>query len=275
VIARNSSFAYKGKSVDVKRIGQELGVHYVLEGSVRKAGNRVRVTGQLIEAATGNHIWADKFDGSLQNVFELQDSVATSVVGTIVPQLILAEAQLVSRKPADSWDSYDHYLRGLALAHQRTLEGNQQAQLEFETATTLDPDFALGYAQAAFCVHARYWNYLHAITDEERAKAIRLAARAIELAPEDDGVLGLAAYTMGNLDDDVERGLAMADRAITMNPNFALAWSIKGYLTVLAGNMADARHALNEAIRLNPLNTVTIVASLRSQYGCVYRAAGI
>jgi TolB-like protein/class 3 adenylate cyclase len=264
VIARNSSFAYKGKPVDVKRIGQELGVQYLLEGSVRKAGNRVRVTGQLIEAATGDHIWADKFDGSLENVFELQDDVATSVVGTIVPQLILAKAQLVTRKPADSWDSYDHYLRGLALAHQRSSEGNKEAQVEFEKATSIDPNFALPYVHAAFCVHNRYWTYQHDITEDERTKAINFALRAIELAPEDDGVLGLAAYIIGNLDDDVERGLALADRAVAVNPNFAQAWSIKGYLTVLTGDMAGARQALNEAIRLNPLNTQTLVASLRS-----------
>jgi TolB-like protein/class 3 adenylate cyclase/tetratricopeptide (TPR) repeat protein len=264
VIARNSSFAYKGKAVDIVRVGRELGVQYVLEGSVRKAGSRVRITGQLIEAATGSHLWAHKFDGSLENVFELQDNVATSVVGAIVPQLILASAELVIRKPADSWDSYDHYLRGLTLVHQRTLERNKQAQVEFEAAISLDPTFALPYVQTAFCIHNRYLNYLHALADDERRAAIKFVSRAIELAPADDGVLGLAAYVIGNLDDDVERGIALADRAIAINPNFASAWSIKGYLTALRGDILEAQEALHEAVRLNPLDHICVIGALRS-----------
>ena len=264
VIARNSSFVYKGKAVDIKQVGRELGVQYVLEGSVRKSGSLVRITGQLIEAATGAHLWANKFDGSLENIFELQDSVAVGVVGAVVPQLMLASAELLERKPADSWGSYDHYLRGLALFHQRTLERIKQAQDEFEAAISLDPNLALAHVQAAFCIHNRYYTYLHTISDDERAAAIKLASRALQLAPADDAVLGVAAFTIGNLDDDVERGLALADRAIAINPNFASAWSIKGYLTALMGDMADARQALNEAVRLNPLDLANAIAALRS-----------
>ncbi|WP_291685765.1 adenylate/guanylate cyclase domain-containing protein [Bradyrhizobium sp.] len=264
VIARNSSFVYKAKAVDIKQVGRELGVQYVLEGSVRKSGSRVRITGQLIEAATGAHLWANNFDGSLENIFELQDSVAVGVVGAVVPQLMLASAELLERKPADSWGGYDHYLRGLALFHQRTLEKIKQAQGEFEAAISLDPNLALAYVQAAFCIHNRYYTYLHTISDDERAAAIKLASRALELAPADDAVLGVAAFTIGNLDDDVERGLALADRAIAINPNFASAWSIKGYLTALMGDMPDARQALNEAVRLNPLDLANAIAALRS-----------
>lgn len=264
VIARNSSFTYKGRAVDIKQVGRELGVQYVLEGSVRRAANRVRITGQLIEAATGAHLWADRFDGSLDNIFELQDEIAISVVGAVVPQLFLARAGRLDRKPAESWDSYDHYFRGLALVHQRTLETNRGAQSEFEAAIALDPNFALPYVQAAFCIHNRYYTYQHTITDDDREAAIRLVSRALELAPEDDAVLGIAAFTVGNLEDDVERGLALAERAIAINQNFASAWSIKGYLTAVMGKMAEAHLALNEAVRLNPLDLATAIAALRS-----------
>lgn len=264
VIARNSSFTYKGKSANIKQVGRELGVQYVLEGSVRKAGSRVRITGQLIEATTGSHLWAEKFDGLLDDVFELQDNVATSVVGAIVPQLMLASAELVARKPAEGWDSYDHYLRGLALLHRRTLETNKEAQSEFETAVSLDPNFAVAYVQAAFCLHNRYWNYQHAITDEERRKAVEFASRAIELAPADDGVLGIAAYVIGNFENDVERGVALANRSIALNRNFAMAWSIKGYLLALMGETVDAREALHQAVRFNPLDPMSVVGAIRS-----------
>jgi adenylate cyclase len=272
VIARNSSFAYKGKAIDIKKVGRELGVQYVLEGSVRRAGSLVRITGQLIEVAAGAHLWANKFDGSTENVFELQDSIATSVVGAIVPQLISASAELVRRKPVESWDSYDHYLRGIALSRQMTAEGDKQAQLEYKTAISLDPDFALALSQAAVSIHHR-WAYLISITAEERTEAVRLAKRAIELAPDDATVLGRAAYVLGNLNDEIERGVALADRAIALNPNLAMAWTIKGYLTVLLGDMVSARQAIDHGIRLNPLDIPNMIGALRS-YGAACSALG-
>ena len=265
VIARNSSFAYRGKVVDSKQIGRELGVRHVLEGSVRKGGGRVRITGQLIEAETGSHLWADRFEGSLENIFELQDRVATSVVGAIVPQLMLASAEQVARKPADNLDSYDRYLRGLAFGNKRTLEGNREAQAEFETAISLDPSFAPAYAHAAFCVHNRYYNFLHAISDDERQAAVRFASRAVELAPSDDAVSsGLAAFVIGNLDNDLEGGLALADRAIAINPNYANAYTIKAYLSALLGNTADVGPAADHAVRLNPLDVGVVIAAIRT-----------
>jgi len=265
VIARNSSFAYKGKAVNVKQVGRDLGVRYVLEGSVRKGGGRVRITGQLIEAATGSQLWAERFEGSLENIFELQDGVATSVVGAIVPQLMLDSAEQVARRPADDLDSYDRYLRGIAFGYQRTLEGNKQAQTEFEMAISLDPTFALAYAQASFCLHNRYYNYLQVISDEERRSAVRFASRAVELAPSDDAVsLGLAAFAIGNLDDDLEGGLALANRAIAINPNYANAYTIKAYLSALLGNTADVGPAAEYAVRLNPLDVGVVIAAIRT-----------
>jgi adenylate cyclase len=263
VIARNSSFAYKGKAIDIKKVGRELGVRYVLEGSVRRAGSLVRITGQLIEVATGAHLWANKFDGAIENVFELQDSVATSVVGAIVPQLISASAELVRRKPVESWDSYDHYLRGIALSRQMTPEGDKQAQLEYKTAVSLDPDFALALSQAAVSIHHR-WAYLISITAEERTEAVSFAKRAIELAPDDAIVLGRAAYVLGNLNDEIERGVALADRSIALNPNLAMAWTIKGYLSVLLGDMIPAKQAIDHSIRLNPLDVGNVIGAIRS-----------
>lgn len=265
VIARNSTFTYKGKSVDIKQVGRELGVQYVLEGSVRKGGGRLRITGQLIDAATGSHVWADRFEGSLENVFELQDGVATSVVGAIVPQLMLASAEQVARKPADNLDSYDRYLRGVAFSHTRTLAANRQAQAEFEAAASLDPTFAVAYAQAAFCIHNRYFNYLHVISDEERRSAVQFASRAVDLARSDDAVtFGLAAFVIGNLDDDLEGGAGLANRAIAVNPNYANAYTIKAFLSALLGNTADVAPAADYGVRLNPLDVAVVIAAIRT-----------
>ena len=158
VIARNSSFTYKGRAVDVKQVGRELGVRYVLEGSVRKAGNRVRITGQLIDAATGAHLWADRFDGALEDIFDLQDQVTASVVGAIAPKLEQAEIERAKRKPTESLDAYDYYLRGMAAFHQWTREANNEALPLFYRAIELDPNFASAYGMAARCYVQRKAN---------------------------------------------------------------------------------------------------------------------
>ena len=153
VIARNSSFTYKGKAVDVRQVARELGVRYVLEGSVRKAGNRVRITGQLIDAATGAHLWADRFDGSLDDIFELQDEVASRVVGVIEPRLRLTETDRASRKPTENLDAYDLYLRALAQTYKRTEEGVAESIRLARRALELDPAFAPAMARIAGSRH--------------------------------------------------------------------------------------------------------------------------
>src|SRR6266853_3165982 len=163
VIARNSTFTYKGRAVDVKQVGRDLGVRYVLEGSVRKAGNRIRVTAQLIEAATGAHIWADRFDGSLDDIFALQDQVAERVVGAIMPKLERAEIERAKRKPTESLHAYDYYLRGMASFHRGTKELIGEALRLFYKAIELDPDFASAYAMAAWC---HFWRKLHGWMDD-------------------------------------------------------------------------------------------------------------
>src|SRR5262249_36018994 len=150
-IARNSSFAYKDKAIDVKQVARELGVRYVLEGSVRKAGNRVRITGQLIDAVTGNHIWADRFDGALDDIFDLQDRVASSVVGAIEPKLRQSEIERATRKPTESLDAYDLYLRALAQTYRYTEEGLAEAVVLLRQALAIDPSYAPAAAWVGWC----------------------------------------------------------------------------------------------------------------------------
>src|SRR6476646_2251999 len=182
VISRNSSFTYKRRSVEVKQVGRELGVRYVLEGSVRKAANRVRITGQLIDAATGAHLWADRFDGGLGDIFDLQDQVTERVVGALAPAVETAEIERAKYKPTESLDAYAIYLRGLAKFYQY---GNQLATAEalrlFNSAIELDPDFALAYSHASYCYAHAKTNSWSSGTANEIAEASRLAQRALEL----------------------------------------------------------------------------------------------
>src|SRR3954451_23821432 len=151
VIARNSSFTYKGQRVDIKQVGRELGVRYVLEGSVRKAGHKVRITGQLIDTATGAHLWADRFDGGLEDVFDLQDEVTPSVIGAISPKLEQAEIERAKRKPTDKLAAYDYFLRGMADIYRGTREANREALKHFGQATDIDANFASAYGMRAYC----------------------------------------------------------------------------------------------------------------------------
>jgi TolB-like protein/class 3 adenylate cyclase len=221
VIARNSSFTYKGKAIDIKQVGRELSVRYVLEGSVRKAGARLRITGQLIDATTGAHLWADKFEGDLQEVFDLQDTVATSVVGAIAPRLIQADVARAKRKAPTSWDSYDYYLRGVALYVQRTPETNDQAQELFRKAMALNPEFGLAQVRVASCLFTKSNVFGRPLADQERSEALQLATRALVLAGDDEVVLVHASLIFAYLNDEFERASDLADRALAINPNLS------------------------------------------------------
>jgi TolB-like protein len=252
VIARNSSFTYKNRAVDVKQVGRELGVRYVLEGSVRKAGSRVRITGQLIDVSTGAHIWADRFEGELANIFDLQDQVTANVVGTIEPKLEQAEMKRAKRKPTESLDAYDHYLRGLAGVHQWTREGNTQALFHFKRAAELDPDFAAAYGMAARCYSQRVGFAWVIDRSQDVADAIRLAQRAGELGKDD----AVALFTAGNalviVVGDVNNGAALIDRALKLNPNLAFAWLSSGFARILLGQHELAIEHVARAMRLSP-----------------------
>ena len=181
VIARNSSFTYKGRAVDVKQIGRELGVRYVLEGSVRKAGNRIRIAGQLIDAETGAHLWADRFDGALEDMFDLQDHVTSSVVGAIAPKLQREEIKRARRKPTENLDAYDYYLRGLASASRWTKDANAEALQLFCKAIELDPGLACAYGMAAWCYVRRKALGWMSERVQESAEAVRMARKAVHL----------------------------------------------------------------------------------------------
>jgi len=257
VIAGNSSFTYKGRAVDVKLIGRELGVRYVLEGSVRKAANRLRITGQLIDASTGTHLWADRFDGQLDDVFDLQDEVAAAVVGIIAPTLEKAEIERAERKPTENLDAYDHYLRacGMANLHQMSnREATDGALRLLRRAIELDPTFAPAYGLAALCItqrRARGW-----MTDRTResAEAARLARRAVELSRDDAAVLASVALTLALLVGDLDAGIGFVDRALQLNPNLAMAWYFSGWIRLWNGKASVAIEHFAHSMRQNPLD---------------------
>jgi TolB-like protein len=255
VIARNSSFTYKGRAVDVKQVGRELGVRYVLEGSVRKAANRVRITGQLINATTGAHLWADRFQGTLDDIFELQDEVTASVVGAIAPQLELAEIERANRKPTESLDAYDYYLRGMTNFHRGTREAIDEALPLFYKAIELDRDFASAYGVAAWC---HFWRKVNGwMTDrpQEVAEGARLARLAVELGKNDAVALTRGAHALSHFGGDLDSCIALIDRALVLNPNLAAAWFLSGFLRLWNGQPDDAIERFMHGMRLSPLDS--------------------
>ncbi len=255
VIARHSSFTYKGKAVDIKQVGRELGVRYVLEGSVRKAGNRVRITGQLVDAETGNHIWADRYDSTLEDIFDLQDRVTMSVIGAIAPQLERAEIARAQRKPTENLQAYDYYLRALAIFYRfSTLEANMEAFKLAQTASNLDPDFAAPFALAADSLVQRWGFGWSSGGPEEVTEASRLARRALELDKDDPTVLATAGFVLGIFMGEVEEGAALLARAISLNPNLALARTWNGYVQLFLGDEDAAIEQFQIGLRLSPLD---------------------
>jgi len=255
VIARNSSFTYKGRAVDVKQVGRELGVRYVLEGSVRKSANRVRITGQLVDAATGAHLWADRFDGGLGDIFDLQDQVTESVVGAIAPAVEKAEIERAKRKPTESLDAYALYLRGLARLYQFAgRQANDEALRLFNSAIELDPDFASAYGRAALCYVTAKFNGWISVTPSEIAEVTRLAQRAVELGKDDAFALATGGYALAFVVQDLGVGTALIDRALVLNSNFAEAWNFGGWVKNFLGEPETAIERFARAMRLSPLD---------------------
>jgi TolB-like protein len=254
VIARNSSFTYKGRAIDVKQVGRELGVRYVLEGSVRKAANRLRITGQLIDTATGAHLWADRFDGTLEDIFDLQDQVTASVLGAIAPKLEQAEIDRAKRKPTESLHAYDYFLRGMANFYQRTAEANSEALGLFCRAIELDPEFASAYAMAAWCYVWRKLNGWMIDRVQETAEAERLARRAVDLGQDDAVALTRGGHTLGFILGDLDSAVIFIDRALVLNPNLAEAWLFSGWMRAYRGELDVAIEHHARAMRLSPLD---------------------
>jgi adenylate cyclase len=259
VIARNSSFTYKGRAVDVKQVGRELGVRYVLEGSVRKAVNRLRISGQLIDTSSGVHLWADRFDGGLEDIFELQDRVTSSVIGAIAPKLEQAEIERAKCKPTENLDAYDYYLRGMANIYHWTKEGISEALRLFYKAIELDPSFASAYGMAAWCYFWRKANGWMIDREQEIAETARLAGKAAELGKDDAVALSFGGLALGYVAGDVDGGIALIDRALVLNPNLAAAWSASGCLRVFLGDSDVAIEHLARAMRLSPLDPLMFV----------------
>ena len=223
VIARNSSFAYKGRPVDVKQVGREPGVRYVLEGSMRKALSRVRIAGQLIDTSTGAHLWADRFDSALEDIFDLQDQVTASVVGAISPKIEQAEIERARRKPTESLDAYDYFLRGMASLHQGTRESIDEALRLFYRSIERDPVFASAHGMATWCYGLRKWNGWTADQAQEMTKCARLARQAVALSKDDAVALCTGGFALAFYVGDVPDGAAFIDQALALNPNLAIA----------------------------------------------------
>jgi len=254
VIARNSSFTYQGRTVDLKQVGQELGVGYVVEGSLRKARDHVRITAQLIEMPTSAHLWAGRFEGKLDDIFELQDQIAASVVGALAPQLELAEIERAKRKPTASLNAYDCYLRGLAHMHRGAREAIASALPLFHKSIELDPEYAAAHAMAAWCY---FWRKVNGWTDDlaqEIAEGERLARRAVELGRDDAVALTRGGHALAHLAGDLDGGIALLDRAVFLNPNLASAWFLGGFLRTWHGECESAIQHFEHAMRLSPVD---------------------
>ena len=254
VVARNSSFTYKGRAVDVKQVGRELGVRYVLEGSVRKAGNRIRIAGQLIDAETGAHLWADHFDGALEDMFELQDHVTASVVGAIAPKLEHEEIKRARRKPTENLDAYNCYLRGLASFRRWTNDTNREALRLFCKAIELDRSLTSAYGMAAWCYAVRRsYGWMNERV-QESAEGTRLARKAVHLGPDDPVALCMGGYALAIIAREFDDAAAFMDSGLTVNPSFAVGWMLSAWLRVWRGEPDLALEHVAHAMRLSPLD---------------------
>jgi adenylate cyclase len=264
VIARNSSFTYKAQAIDVNQVGRELGVRYVLEGSVRKAGQRVRITGQLIDAATGTHLWADRFDGSLEDVFELQDKVASSVAGVIEPALQAAETARSAGRPTADLTAYDLYLRAYAMVYSSVRQTPEALRL-VEQAIARDPSYGPALAWAAYCCFRLVADGRSEDREADRLKGIEYARRALEVAGDDPGILANAALALAYFGEDIGAMMALVDRALALNPSFARGWFISGALRLWAGQPDVAIEHVEASLRLSPRARVGTSLSIIGQ----------
>jgi TolB-like protein len=254
VIARNSSFTFKGRAVDIKEVGRQLGVRYVLEGSVRKASRKVRITGQLIDAVTGAHIWADRFERDLTDIFALQDEVTAAAVSAIQPKLLQTEIAMAARRRPENLTAHDFFLRAIQQYHLTTREGVAEAIRLAHHALELDPRFGFVAALAGIChMNNVVWGY--ALDPQfDRKEAVRLARLALSIDDSDPETLAMAAVTSANMVGDCETEIEMADRAVALNPNSFRAWSCRGQVYRNAGLPEEAVQSFVRAMRISPID---------------------
>jgi TolB-like protein/class 3 adenylate cyclase len=268
VIARNTSFTYKAKAIDIKRVGREVGVRYVLEGSVRKGGNRVRITTQLVEAETGANLWADRFDGAMEDVFDLQDKVATSVAGVIEPAMQAAETRRAMARPTADLTAYDLYLQSLPVVRGWGKQPALDALDLLRRAIARDPNYGPALAMAAWCIAQLFGGGWVENPEASRREAIDLVGRALRAATDDPRVLVHAAGTMSLLGEDIGTPLALVDRALTLNPGYAIAWFWSGFIKLFAGSTDQAIEHFQTSLRLDPRTTLR--PFIDTGIGCCY-----
>jgi hypothetical protein len=254
VIGRTSTFSYKGRKVDVKQVSRELGVRYVVDGSVRKSGSRVRIAPQLIDATTRVQLWSDRYEGTLENIFELQDQVASGVAGAIDPRLQEVEIVRVKRKPPATYDAYDCFLRASALVHQQTTEGHEEALPLLYRAIKLDPDYGPAYAFATTCYCWRKVNGLVTEPENERRETERLAREAIRLCKDDAFSLSWAGFSLAMVVGEFNEGAALIERALALNPNLAQSWNLSGWVKLWLNQPLIAIEHFARAMRLSPMD---------------------
>jgi adenylate cyclase len=254
VIARNSSFTFKGKAVDIKEVGRRLGVRYVLEGSVRKAAGKVRIIGQLIDAITGAHIWADRFERELTDVFALQDEVTIAVVSAIEPKLRQTEIAIATRRRPENLTAYDFFLRAMPHLYSTTGEGNAEAIKLAHRALELDPRFGFAAAMAG-AGHMRNVVLGYAVDPQfQRNEAVRLARMALSLDDSDPDTLAVACVISAFMVGDSESEIEMADRAVALNPNSFTAWNARGWVHKIAALPEEAIRSFERAVRASPVD---------------------
>ena len=259
VIARNSSFTYKGRAVDVKQVGRELGVRYVLEGSVRRSGDKVRITGQLVEAETGNHLWADRFDGNYTDLFDLQDRITESVIATIEPALRNAEITRAKSKRPENLTAYDRYIRALSHFYLGSRDSIVDAERLLAEAMKIDPGYAPCYALAAQCKCFQLTQGWSENLKDTASRGAALARQAVERDNNDPNVLWMAGHALAYCGNDYEAALGLLDKALKLNPNSAWAFCWSGWAHAYAGEPELAIDHLQAAIRLSPLDRMIFV----------------
>jgi TolB-like protein/class 3 adenylate cyclase/Tfp pilus assembly protein PilF len=254
VIARNSSFTYKGRAVDIKRVGRELGVRYVLEGSVRKAANRLRITAQLIDADNGAHLWADRFDGPMEDVFQLQDEVTAKVVNLIAPRLQQSDLERVRRKPTERLDAYDCFLRGMATASDQSKWSTSEAQGWFRQAIHRDPAYAAAHSSLAGSIQQKASSTGVPLSPEERIEALDLAERACTLANDDGEVISRAAHIFCYIGRQYDRASSLIEHASALNPNDARILLRRGWIALMCNEPERAIESFEQYLALNPID---------------------
>jgi len=252
VIARNSTFVYKGRHVDIRHVARDLGVRYVLEGSVRRSDDRVRLTAQLIDASTGGHLWAERFDGRLADIFDLQDRITAKVVGAIEPQMRRAEIERARRKRPESLEAYEHFLRGLPLVYAMRPEDNVQALALFRRTMELDPHYVPAAAYAAWCYEQRVGRGWTDAPREDEDEAVRLARAVLTSDTEDENSIAIAGFVLLRLGHDYGKAVHALQRACELNPNNAFVAMNAGWGEIFAGDVGQGLTDLERARELSP-----------------------